>query len=397
MVAQLKTYLLYGDTYCGIEHNSQHTIEAILLKKKKDEVVIHDAFEAKTIEEIAESLPKKQHAFLIVNNDVVLSKHLQSTEKQSNRLLYEAFPNLKINDFYYEIDSNGSFHNIAICRKSTVDKLIVDYKKYGITIIGFSLGNVMTSVVNTFIDAEHYYTSNAFLTKENDSIKAISLIDDIPKESYMINGLEVQNNQLLNFSGALSYILQSKKTISNFEEEETNLTANFKQQRFFSQFMLFGLGFILLLLLLNFFMFNSYYESVEHMKQTAAVNSSQKEKLLTLKAAVDEKQKMVDDILKNSSSRSSYYMDAIANSLPNTLQLATLKYQPITKRIKKNIAIQSNKNTILISGISTDSDLFSEWIQTLEDLDWIVNVTVMNYGFQSKNNTDFSLKIQISQ
>jgi len=395
MLVQLKTYLLYGNTYCGIEHNSRHTIEAILLKKKKSEVVINDSFEAKTIEEIAEGLPKKQHAFLIVNNDVVLSKHIKSTEKQSNRLLYEAFPNLKINDFYYEIDSHGSFYNIAICRKSTVDKLIKDYNKHGITIIGFSLGNTITSTINDFIEAPTFYTSNALVTKENIDIKGISMEDAIPKESYSINGLEVKNTQLLPFSGALSCILKSRSTVSNFEETEVKLQGDFRQKRFFSQFILFGLGFILLLLLLNFFMFNSYYESVEHMKQTAAVNSSQKEKLLKLKAVVDEKQKMVDDILKNSSSKSSYYIDAIANSLPNTLQLAALKYQPITKRIKKNVAIQSDNNTILISGISTDSDLFSEWIQALEDLDWIVNVTVVNYGSQSKNSTDFSLKIQI--
>ncbi|MEM6719242.1 MAG: PilN domain-containing protein [Bacteroidota bacterium] len=396
MVTQLKTYLLYGNTYCSIEHNSSNSVEAILLKKKKAEVVIEKTVSSKTVAEIAEKLPKKQHAFLIVNNDAVLSKFIESTEKQHNRLLYEAFPNLKINDFYFEIDSHENFHNIAICRKSTVDKLIEAYQKQHITIIGFSLGNVMTSFVNNFIEAPSYYTSNALLTKEDNQITGISLIADVPTQIYTINGLEVQNTQLLNFAGALSYILQTKKTVSNFEETETTLITDFRQKRFFSQFIMFGLGFILLILLLNFFTFNSYYESVENMKQTAAVNSSQKEKLLKLKALVDEKQKTVDDILKNSSSRSSYYIDAIANSLPNTIQLAGLTYQPITKRIKKKKAIQLTQNTITISGISTDSDLFSDWIQTLESFDWIANVMVVNYGSQSKNTTDFSLKIQLS-
>ncbi|AXG69202.1 hypothetical protein KORDIASMS9_01422 [Kordia sp. SMS9] len=395
MLDQLKTYLLYGTSYCGIEHNSSNTIEAILLKKKKAEVVIEDTVSGKTIDEIAPKLPKKQHAFLIVNNDDVLSKYIQSNEASQNRLLYEAFPNLKINDFYYEIDSHGNFHNISICRKATVDKLIEAYQKQQLTIIGFSLGNAMTAVVTKFIAEPSYYTSNALLTKENNQITGISAQEEVPTQTYTINGLEVQNTQLLNFAGALSYILQSKTTVSNFEETETALTTNFRQKRFFSQFIIFGLGFMLLVLLLNFFLFNSYYEAVESMKQTAAVNSSQKEKLLQLKASVDEKQKMVDDILKNSSSRSSFYMDAIANSLPSTMQLAGLTYQPIEKRIKKNKAIQLTQNTITISGISTDSDLFSDWIQTLEDLDWIDTVTVLNYGSQSKNTTDFSLKITL--
>jgi Tfp pilus assembly protein PilN len=82
--------------------------------------------------------------------------------------------------------------------------------------------------------------------------------------------------------------------------------------------------------------------------------------------------------------------------LPNTIQLAELTYQPITKRIKKNKPISLLQNELYISGISTDSDAFSDWIQTLENIEWIVNVTVVNYSSQSKSVTEFSLKIQLS-
>ncbi|WP_433991425.1 hypothetical protein U8527_11240 [Kordia algicida OT-1] len=396
MLKKLQTYLLFGNTFCGIEHNNKQTVEAVLLQKKSNEIIIKDSFVTTTVEEIAEKLPKKQHVFLVLNNDDVLSKFVQSTEKESNRLLFEAFPNLKINDFYYEIDSQGSFHNIAICRKSIVDKLIASYKIQQITIIGFSLGNTMTSFVNDFIEESNYYTSNALLTQENEAITEIQLIENPPNKTHTINGLEVKSSQLLSFSGVLSHILQSKTTVSNFEEKETELVTNFKQQRFFSQFSMFGLGFVLFLLLINFFVFNSYYSTVEEMKQTAAVNSNQKEKLLTLKTLVEQKQKTVDDILKKSSSKSSYYIDAIATSLPNTLQLSALKYQPLTKRIKKNNPIQLKKEELIISGISTDSDLFSDWIQKIESLDWVVAVTVADYGAVSKNNSEFTLKIELS-
>ena len=114
MLEKLQTYLLFGNIFCGVEHNSQQTVEAVLLQKKNNEVIIKDSFVTLTVEEIVQKLPKKQHVFLIVNNDDVLSKYIQSTEKQSNQLLFEAFPNLKINDFYYEINSQGSFHEIAI-------------------------------------------------------------------------------------------------------------------------------------------------------------------------------------------------------------------------------------------------------------------------------------------
>ncbi|WP_430412803.1 hypothetical protein [Kordia sp.] len=366
------------------------------MQKKKNTLEISDSFKGETVEEIAGKLPKKQHAFLIVNNNEVLSKHIKSNEKESNRLLFNAFPSVSLNEFYYEINSNQNYHTISICRKSIVDKFIDEYKKHHISIIGFSLGNTNVSLVNSLIDNATYYTSNALITKENDVITEIQLFEETPKQSYEINGLRIQNTQLLAFSGALSFITQTKEAVSNFEEKELSLLQNFKQQRFFSQFLLSGLGFVLMILLVNFFVFSSYYTEVEMLKETSQVNVIKKDKLLKLKVSTDEKQKMVDDILKNATSRSSYYIDKIALSLPNTIQLSELNYQPIVKRIKKEKPVELQKHTIVISGISTDSDLFLNWIHTLESFDWILHVTPINYGSTAKNSTNFGLKIQLS-
>ncbi|WP_046758574.1 hypothetical protein [Kordia jejudonensis] len=396
MIQKLKTYLLFGNTYCGIEHHGESTIEAILLEKKKDKLELSESLHADTIEAIADALPKKQHAFLVINNNEVLSKHIESTTQDSKQLLYNAFPSVSINEFYYEIHSTGNHHLIAICRKSYVDELIETYQKNNINSIGFSLGQSMNAVISNFIKDTSYSTSNALLTKENDCITNIDFKENIPEKSYDINGLEVKNTQLLAVAGALAYILKSQQTTTNFEETTFGLQKGFKEKRFFSQFFMFGIGCILTLLLVNFFVFNSYFQEVEIMKETSQVNVMQKDKLLQLKASTDEKQKTVDDILKNATSRSSYYIDHISTALPRTIQLAELTYQPVTKRIKKNVPVQLQKNTLLIAGISTDSDIFSNWIQILENMDWISKVTVVINGTTAKNVVDFSLKIQIN-
>lgn len=381
--------------YCGIEHHGKNTIEAILLHKKKSVLEISDEFNESSVESLAQKLPKKQHAFLVVNNNEVLSKHIQNSVKDSNQLLYNAFPSISKNDFYFEIHTTQNNHLVSICRKSYIDQLIETYREYGVQIVDFSLGNSLTAMVNNFIENDSYYTSNASITKAQETQGTIEFTDYIPKQSYDINGLAIENRKLLSFAGALSYILKSDTTESNFETESKNLLQTFKEQRFFSQFFMFGLGFILLLLLVNFFVFNSYFEEVEIMKETSQVNVMQKDKLLNLKAATDEKQKTVDDILKNATSRSSYYIDKIALSLPKTIQLRSLNYQPITKRIKKGKPVLLQENTILISGISMDSDLFSNWIAVLEDFNWVTSATVVING-NAKKNTDFSVTIQIN-
>lgn len=396
MLEKLKTYLLFGNTYCGIEHHGKSVIEAILLEKKKSSLEISNSVKADSIEEISKKLPKKQHVFLVINNNEVLSKHIESVTKDSKQLLYNAFPSVSVNEFYYEINTTQNNHMVSICRKSFIDQLIQTYEAHNINIIGFSLGNSITAIINDFIDTNSYYTSNASLEKENDVITAVEFMEYVPEESYNINGLEVQNTQLLSFAGALSYILKTQNTTVNFEAKATSLIQNFKEKRFFTQFFMVGLGFILTILLVNFFVFNSYFHEVEIMKETSQVNVMQKDKLLKLKATTDEKQKTVDDILKNATSKSSYYIDNVALSLPNTIQLSALNYQPVTKRIKKDKPVLLQENVILISGISTDSDSFSNWIQTLENFNWVSGVTVMINGTSAKNNTDFSLKINLT-
>lgn len=395
MFEKLKTYLLFGNTYCGIEHHGKSTIEAILLQKQKNTLEVINAYNENAIETISKKLPKKQHTFLVINNDEVLSKYIENVSKDDNQLLYNAFPSVSKNDFYYEIHSAQSNHLVSICRKSYIDKLIETYLEYGIQIVGFSLGNSLTAVVNDFIKEDRYFTSNATITKENEVLSATEFTEYSSKQLYDINGIDIQNSKLLSFAGALSYILQREKTTVNFEEKIKNLLQAFKEKRFFSQFFIFGLGLILLLLLINFFVFNSYFQEVELMKKTSQVNVMQKDKLLQLKLTTDEKQKTVDDILKNTTSKSSYYIDNIALSLPKTIQLSALDYQPITKRIKKDKPILLKESVIVISGISTDNDFFSNWIKVLENFDWVKSATVVINGTKGKNNTDFSVTIQM--
>lgn len=396
MLNTLKTYLLFGKNYCGIEHNSNNGVSGVLLQKKKNELIFNESFEVDTIDDAIKSMPKKQHAFLVLNTKDVISKTIDSNEKEGTRLLYNAFPNLKINDFYYEIISYNSFHVISICRKSVLDDIINSYNKHNISIVGFSLGNTIVSTINEFIDADVYFSSNAQILKNDNAIVEIKSTQELIRQKYNINGLEVSSKQLLPFAGVLSYILNARTSNTNFEEKNNTLLTEFGQKRFFSQFIMYGLGLLLLILLINFFFFNSYYEKVNQLQQTSQVNSLQKEKLLQLKKTTDEKQKLVDDVLKNASSRSSFYIDAIANSLPKTIQLSSLHYQPLAKALKKEKPSIIDKKVIIITGTSTDSDSFSNWIYTLERLKWVENVTVINYGSKSRNGSDFGLKIQMT-
>lgn len=395
MLDKIGTYLLYGSRFCGIEHTSENgepQLYATLLKKQKQELELERISEAESVETLASELPKHQHVFLIINDQNVLSKAISSEQKEARQLVNMAFPNINLEAFFYEILYQGNQHYISICRKSYVNELIKTYTDYGLSIINLSLGNTLVSGVQTFIDSDTIHTSNAKIIVENGVIQAIENAESSELKNYDINGLNIKAEQLLSFSGALATVISEPNTLTNYDSDRLVLQNEFKQTRFFKQFLKFGLGLLLVLLLTNFFFFSHYFEKVGLLEETAQVNLKAKDNMLKLKTSVDKTKKMVDDMLKSDVSKSSFYTNAIVQSMPSTIVLTELNFHPLLKRIKAEQSIQINKNSIIVSGQSNASAAFSKWVSEMETLAWIQSIDI-TYNDLSRSTSEFSLTI----
>jgi len=398
MFEQLKTYLEFGNRFCGIEHTytkGDDLLYVTLLKKNKKEVDLDGVFKANAIKEIAKVLAKKQHAFLTINNDNVLTKSIKDQQVEGLKLVYKAFPNIKMDDFYYEVIRQHSVHFVSICRKDYVEQLIAQYKAKDISIINISLGNSIAFSISDFIKTNIISSSNAKLTKVNNDVVSIEKEEHIDMVVYDVNGLNINNTQLLSFSGALTCVLHNYKNETNFEPQRQLLLTNYKQERFFNQFLKSSLFFLLSLLLINFFFFNHYFSAVNSLQQTSQINQTTKQTVLLLNKSVTKTQKLVDDMLKSSASKSSYYTNSIVQNLPNTILLSELNYQPLKKRIKAAQPIEIINNTLLISGASSNSTSFSKWITTLDTTNWISKTEILNYEDISKSTSKFKIKLHI--
>ena len=131
------------------------------------------------------------------------------------------------------------------------------------------------------------------------------------------------------------------------------------------------------------------------MQQTSQINQTTKLKIIELNESVSKSQKMVEDMLKGNSSKSSFYINTIVQSLPNSILLSELNYQPVLKRIKAEQPINVDSNSILLSGESNNSDMFSKWLTDLENIKWINKVEILSYEDFSKSSSKFSLKLGV--
>ena len=399
MLKPLKTYLELGNLFCGIEHalkGNQEILHATVLKKSKNQLDIKHVFKADSPENMVAKLTKNQHVYLIINDEHILTKRIDSGPKEMVKLVYEAFPNINLEDFFYEIVTQEKAHFVSICRKSHVEELVARYKKLKFSIINISLGNLIVSSICRLVNQKNLVTSNSDIVIENDKMVSIDSIETTEAINYDVNGLRVTNDQLLSLSGALDSVLGNFQPKTNLDILKRQLKKDYRQSRFYVQFLKIGLVFILAILLLNFFVFNHYFTEVNTLKQTSQINKSNKENILKLNEHVNKSQKMVDDLLKSSSSKSSFYVNSIIQRLPNTILLSKLNYQPLLKRIKTELPIEINANTILISGESNNSESFSQYINNLETMKWVKNVEVFNYGDISKDVSNFSLKLTMT-
>ncbi|WP_407556491.1 hypothetical protein [Winogradskyella sp. 4-2091] len=398
MLDKILNYLKYGNRFCGIEHyssNGRDILQLCVLKQSKNELNIELAAKFETTEEASKKLSKNQHVVLVINTDKVLSKTIESEQNDALKNVYKAFPNINLDDFYFEVLSENNTHFISLCRIDYIESILKDYSEKNIHIIDISFGNTIISSVKPFTNSRTIHTSNAITTIKDSYIVQIKK-DEVEPNNYDVNGLTVSNDQILSFSAALQGVLKNSTTKTNFEEKKSALLNDFKQVRFFSQFLKLGGLFILVLLLVNFFFFNQYFNKVNDLKQVSEINQSTKGQILKLDEIVSKKQKMVDDLLKSNGSKSSFYCDRIMQSLPQSILLSEFNYQPLLKRIKVDKAIELERNSISVSGASSDSDAFSKWIALLEQEDWIDKVEIIDYGSTASSVSDFRIKIVLS-
>jgi hypothetical protein len=399
MLEKLKQYLLFGNTFYGVEHTvieNKETIIVLSLKKKKNDLDFGLNKTTVSIENLASFIPKKAGVTLVINNDKVLSKKIPFSKDEDSKLIQNAFPNINLNEFYFDVLRQKNSCFIAICRKQYVDTLIEDYRNKNLYVLNVAFGNHVISNISEFIDSEEVVTSNALIVKDQVGIDNINKESNTITQEYDINGLNVSNMFLLSFAAILELVLSKKvNEHSNFESTHAILINDYEQQRFFSQFLKVGLLFVLTILFINFFIFNHYFNKVSDLRQTSQINETSRQQLIVLKNDVDKKEKFINDILKSESSRSSFYANAVMVSLPESISITEFNFQPLTKRVKAEKPIEYELNTILLNGAISIAGDISSWVSELEQLEWVEKVIITEYSESNKSLTEFSLLITI--
>ena len=189
---------------------------------------------------------------------------------------------------------------------------------------------------------------------------------------------------------ALSYFLGADAGIARSEVID-NIKEEFKQKQKFE-----FIGWSLLIaafsvLLVNYFVFNHYWTKTRGLSSTLASNQSALDRYDTLKLEFAEKKEFLQQngLLENS--RTSFYADKLAASLPPSIQWIDVNIHPVKKK-QVNDETEGfffENKSIKISGKCQRSTDLNDWMKEVKLKSWISSVTLLNYT--QDNATDDGL------
>lgn len=400
MLDSIKTYFTKGNTFYGLEiYQIDGVVQFQLLQatKKKGELVIMDTHSFDKLETLPNLAKASVPIYLIYNTDSVVTKHTTSNF-EDRAAVEQVFPGLNFENFFYQISKLKDLSYISVVKKQDVENYLAQLKKMKFNVGGFSLGPCSLSTIVDYLDSDFIFTNtdklvinglsdaNLSISKKNSSVS-----------TYNINGLSVKNTEIMAFSGVLSFLTSNTTVASNFSDVGRNLQSEFANSRTFNILLRSSLALILIVLLLNFMFFNFYFEKVQLSKENLAFENENKKNLTVVRNRVNEKEKKVDAVLSLSNSRTSFYLDKLGASLPKSILLTELLYQPLTKPIQESKPIQLDENRILVMGTSISGEDFSSWITHLETIEWIASVETMDYDYKNKNTSYFKIKISVAE
>lgn len=397
MFSKLDTILL-GNQFVGLElftANAEEGIALVVIERKKGELIISHKEKRNCYKDLVEKPNTDLPIFLVINNSQIIQKEVEGIDINDSKIINKAFPNLKTDDFHYEIWRVETKSIIAICRKSYIEELLISYKEFGITFSSISLGVCSISQIKTYTEVESLKTNTLTLFLNSNETTVIKSNENAKVETFEINGLEIQSSYLIGFSAVLRWVIKNNNNTGSIVLNNTNLLDCFYQKSFLKKGIKVAVFGLLIILLINFFVFTHYFNAVNNTSTDLTTNKVLIENIKDVKARLKIKEIKLENTITRSNSKSSWIINEIIKKIPQSILINELTYHPLEKNIKLDEAIVTLDDIILISGKTINNSAFTDWIESIESNKWINNVTITHFGKNETKETIFTIKISI--
>ena len=312
---------------------------------------------------------------LSVDGKGVLHKTINASEAGPNpkidKLIQLILPNAKASDFFHQIvKEDENEYIVSIIRKEALYQLNDDLNTRGFVVVQVSLGPFAARLLEQEEEEE----------------------EEVQKEENPAAGQVA-------YANAFQYFLPQTLKIAIKENEFTEYDDEFIQKRIFTAMGWAGLVVFLGVLLINYFTFSAL--DVRNQELSHSVENYQDQ--LNYLEALEKRTQQREQFLQGAGwlspdSKTSFYADRIAATVPREIRLSVLNIFPREKnknRSEKRKWLYDGAR-IAISGNSNRSTSVNEWMKQLENLAWVKKVELVNYTQKAlRDRGEFEIHIMI--
>ncbi len=403
MIGALKTYFEKGKIFHGIEvygTESTRKFQFLEAQVKSKELVVSLQCEVDSLSGLQKVTQSAIPLYAVYNSDEVITKIApQNSTLKGRAAVEQLFPGLNFENFYYQIAQLKGRQVVCIAKKDVVETFLADLKEKKLQVVGLSLGLCSMEYVLNHLNQEIVYTHSEKIVFNASAGEGLSISKSEAHSPvlYNISGLDIESKFLLPFSGILNFLSPTSDGNTNFDDAVQNLQSKFKNERIFNLLLRTSLVFVLLLLLSNFLVFNSYFSKVEAARGKLAIDNEARKSLTIARDRIVEKERKVEAVLATTNSRTSFYLDRLAASVPHNILLSELQYQPLKKPVQMSKPIALDSHILLLIGTCSRSDAFSQWIRQLEAFEWVKVIETMDYDYKNSTSSTFKIKIHVER
>ena len=386
-------------TIAHIKGNSaQDGFECFINKAKKNK----DSFEnTASIHIKGEAIIRKakeiSHAHLILVSEQVLIKKVNAANSTKNlsTQVNQAFPNLNLEEFYYQILNEGSFSYIAIVRKQYAESIINYYESLGIAIINLSLGFSCASIIFPLIEKksnEKLYASPYILDFTGEQITDFTYERHSETIYYAIGTEQVQSSELINIGAFTKYLEASEN--SNLDNLTHKLKQAFSQKKILVTGIPSGFAILFIILIINTLVFTSYYNKLESIRINQQQELTRLHQSQDLQKAIDSLKVQLSQIQPQSGLNPSKITNTIIAHIPEEIKLSRLAYQPLEKQIAPEKPLNLLSNSVIISGSTRDQTAITRLINNLETMKFTQEAILNNLQL-NKGTYEFAINLRL--
>lgn len=397
--------MLRSNSAAGVElrfrDNAAFTLNAAILKTGGEELEI---LETKIgIGDIGElGIESLVPVNLVLNGKGIVHKLVDASEDKDDRaLLQEVLPNARLEDFYLDkVVAAGGKYMVSILRKDQVEPVLERFTKQGLYVVSVSLGPFVLLSVRTLLNGAaegQWSVQMAGHRLEYESGELVSYQQENGVEAQVeIGGERMSDASVIPFAAAFEFLFNRS------DERPTGLAAirtareELRQRKLFQVGGFAVLGIFLFALLANFLLFTSYSDTHEQLQGELFLSKDRIAYLSSLDQDVSARQGLLRQLGLLTPARTSFYADAIAASVPRAIRLTGILLNPLKKKVKVGENPLFEPGVIRVTGSSKKSTTLNDWVKLMKQMDWVGQVTVIDYQSTGRAGTgDFELNIEI--